>query len=504
MRGLKRISPSDWILVGILCAAAFLRLYKIRDYMTFLGDEGRDVLVVKHLLLDHDIPFIGPTASVAAFFLGPLYYYMMAPFLWIFRLDPVGPAIMVALFGVATVYLLYKVAKEWYGTFAAVCASMLYALSPLVIAQSRSSWNPNVVPFFALLYIYSLHKAIKTNKKVWYFLAGACIGAGIQFHYLYLFLIPISLVALFYHHTKKDIKNWISFIGGALVPLIPFLGFEIKNSFPNIHTIIRFLTAGKEVSYMGHPFMTVGDIMFRLFARLIFFYPGPDQYYRFSPVTLLWAKIGIIATIILSVGLIAYRSIKYKKPEDILLLAWFIAGTTFFVFYQKAIYDYYLVIIFPLPFLLLGILFERWWQKKAFQPLVIIVIILLLILNYSGRPFQYAPNRQADQVEAAARAVADAAGGQPFNFALITGGNSDHAYRYFLELMGKSPVTIENFEKDPNRTSVTNQLIVICEIGDCHPLGYSLWEVAGFGQAEIVGHTKAGPLDVYKLVHTAH
>jgi hypothetical protein len=32
------------LLVLILLLSAFLRLYKISDYMTFLGDEGRDVL----------------------------------------------------------------------------------------------------------------------------------------------------------------------------------------------------------------------------------------------------------------------------------------------------------------------------------------------------------------------------------------------------------------------------------------------------------------------------
>ena len=32
---------------------------------------------------------------------------------------------------------------------------------------------------------------------------------------------------------------------------------------------------------------------------------------------------------------------------------------------------------------------------------------------------------------------------------------------------------------------VTEQLIVVCEDKECQPLGYPLWEVAGFGRAEI-------------------
>ena len=34
--------PQILILIFILIVAAFLRLYRIRDYIVFLGDEGRD------------------------------------------------------------------------------------------------------------------------------------------------------------------------------------------------------------------------------------------------------------------------------------------------------------------------------------------------------------------------------------------------------------------------------------------------------------------------------
>ena len=92
---------TEIILLGvIMLLAAFMRLYKVRDYIVFLGDEGRDVMVVRDILHGH-LTFLGPTASVGGFYLGPIYYYMMAPFLFLANYDPVGPAIMVALFGIA-------------------------------------------------------------------------------------------------------------------------------------------------------------------------------------------------------------------------------------------------------------------------------------------------------------------------------------------------------------------------------------------------------------------
>src|SRR3990170_6938426 len=124
----------------ILLISAFLRLYKIREFIIFLGDEGRDALVVKRMIVDHKFTLLGPTASVGGFYLGPIYYYFMIPFLGLSNFDPVGPAVMVALFGIATVGLLYWAVREWIGPSFAAIAALLYATAPGVVAASRSSW----------------------------------------------------------------------------------------------------------------------------------------------------------------------------------------------------------------------------------------------------------------------------------------------------------------------------------------------------------------------------
>ena len=77
----------------ILFIAAFSRLYRISEYMTFLGDEGRDVIIVRRLLVNADPILIGPGTSIGDMYLGPLYYYMMAPALLMARFSPVGPAV---------------------------------------------------------------------------------------------------------------------------------------------------------------------------------------------------------------------------------------------------------------------------------------------------------------------------------------------------------------------------------------------------------------------------
>ena len=58
------------LLVVILLLASFLRLFHISEYQTFLGDEGRDVLIAKGIL-EGDFTLLGPRASAGDFFLGP-------------------------------------------------------------------------------------------------------------------------------------------------------------------------------------------------------------------------------------------------------------------------------------------------------------------------------------------------------------------------------------------------------------------------------------------------
>src|SRR3989338_3343078 len=124
--------PQILILIFILIVAAFLRLYRIRDYIVFLGDEGRDALVWFNMVEKGKFTFLGPTASVGGFYLGPIYYYLALPFYFLWR-DPVGPAIFIALVGVATVLLVWHVTTRWFGAMAGWWAGWGVAIAALIV-----------------------------------------------------------------------------------------------------------------------------------------------------------------------------------------------------------------------------------------------------------------------------------------------------------------------------------------------------------------------------------
>src|SRR5258708_39028554 len=128
--------------------------------MFFWEEKGGDFIIVRSFLEDNPPPLIGPGTSIGNMYLGPLYYYMMAIPLLLANFSPVGPAVFIAALSIVTIFLIWKVIHEWFPTkntnWGALTGAFLYAISPVVLIYSRSSWNPNIMPFFALLTIYAM------------------------------------------------------------------------------------------------------------------------------------------------------------------------------------------------------------------------------------------------------------------------------------------------------------------------------------------------------------
>lgn len=447
------------LLILILVFAAVIRFYKLPEYLQFLGDQGRDLLVVKSMIIDHKFTLLGPTASVGGFYTGPIYYYFMLPFLALWQLDPVGPAVMAVLFGLATILLIYFFTKDLFGERAGLIAAFLTAVSPKMIDLSRFSWNPNPVPFFSLAAVYS---AIK--KKA--FLAGLFLGVLVQLHYINLVMVPII-------GLMTKIRDWWKLFVGFIAGLSLFLIFELRHGFPNSQSVLEFIFRGGQ---------TVAPRTFNFLELFI-------EIYRRTFEAVFQTSSNLIFNIVIYSALAIFL---WQKKWPVIL--WLLVGSLGLGFYRGTLFEHYFNYLYPLVFIILGAVLSR---KLFLVPVVLFFLYLSIIKSY----FRTSPNNLIGQTKGVVKVVENFLGGEDYNFALITPGNSDHAYRYFLELDGKKPKIIYNPQIDPERISVANQLIVVCE-GPCSPLGNPLWEVAGFGRAEInqIINGPAG-IKIYKLVH---
>jgi hypothetical protein len=274
----------------------------------------------------------------------------------------------------------------------------------------------------------------------------------------------------------------------------PFLLFELRHNFVNTKSVIRFFFTQKNASsipfFLGF-FGTVTDVTVRLFWRLI---------------TVVNAELGKVLIVILIIYFL-YECKKIKKDPYIInqslliIMLWILLGIISFGFYRGVIYDYYFGSLFVVPFILTSIALSSIWKWTVKGKVVTVaVLILLTVFNLNASPLKIEPNNMLANTEKIAHSIYDRTDSQPYNFALIALRNSDHAYRYFLEVWGKPPTVIENPTIDPLRKSVTRQLLVICEEKVCQPEGHSLWEIAGFGRAKIIDRWDSVTVKGFKLV----
>src|SRR3990167_886072 len=121
--------PFNRIFILILLFGILLRFYQLEEFITFLGDQGRDAIVLKRIVTFEHFPAIGAPTSVGQVFLGPFYYYFIAPWLWLTQLNPLGPALGVATFSSLLILINYFAVKDLFDRTTALISSTLITLS---------------------------------------------------------------------------------------------------------------------------------------------------------------------------------------------------------------------------------------------------------------------------------------------------------------------------------------------------------------------------------------
>lgn len=515
---------NEVIILGlILLIGAFLRLYKIDQYMTFLGDEGRDVTTVRRLLVNFDLILIGPGTSIGNMYLGPIYYYMMAPALFLANFSPVGPAVMIALLGIITIFFVWFIAREWFGIKAAVIASLLYTIAPTVIIYSRSSWNPNIMPFFALLTIYSAWRLWRKLELKWLLVIGVSMSFVLQSHYLGLLLVPVvGLLWIFtfikVRVSKKEYKPFIKETVYAilifLILMSPLVIFDARHGWRNFTAMKEFF-AVRQTTVSIKPWsglskipeiasQTTGSLIGSKDVNLTWLY---DYGILF---VFLWLTIKYL----FSEKKINIKNKKYWKylwgrlksdyfAPYLLLFLWIGFAYVGLSLYKQHIYDHYFGFFFPAPFLLAGGLSQYIYENfsKFWKALLTAFLIYAVFVNLSNDPLKYPPNRQLQRSEDVAKAIIKEAGSQKFNLAVIAQQNYEGAYQYFLERWNAPIVMI-----DPQRAdqTIAGQLYVVCELpqDQCDPTHNPKAQVANFGWSKVSGEWQIDGVTLFKLVHT--
>lgn len=440
------ISKLELIVLSlILFLGTFFRLYHLRETAMFLGDQGRDAIIAKDIIKNGDIALIGPVTSVGNMYLGPFYYYFMALGLAFTYPDPIGPAVEVALVGIATIPLVFFITKKMFGNSSAWIATIIFTCSSIAIDQVRFSWNPNIAPTVGLLIFYLAYQLMREKKYtsiVWLAVAFAIL---IQLHYMALVVgLFISVPILYLFISQKKARSTIikmSLIGLGLffMSLIPLIAFDVRHEHLISEAFTSFFSSNQEhVLPAGKLIKIVTNFSGNLYKLL------PQM---LELKTQIWLKITTLMILVVTVYL--YKKVHQNQKIAILISGlWLSASALLMSLYSSSIFIHYLSFSHAVSFVILGGLAGMLYEKSHW---VLKIAIILAVSSFS----MVSPSKSSafsigqsniDTAKITSQSIVDRVKeGEKYNIVLISGtGDIDaQSYRYFLETSSKPPVKKE-------------------------------------------------------------
>lgn len=439
-----------------MAVTIYTRLWNIPGTLEFLGDQGRDARRVAAIYQDFNPAFIGPVTSVGNMYLGPLYYYFMTPFLILTYPSPVGPAYGVALLAILTVGLTIKLGQTLVGRRASILAATMLTFSATAITYSRFSWNPNPAPLFGLLMAYGSSLAWKKDHRYWLLVAGS-FAVLIQLHYLTLISAAgagLIWLAHCFQIKKKQATTTprqmisVSIISVLLVlfSLTPLMLFDFKHNWLNVNAFHGLVF--KETNFRDDQspwYQSVARSLRETHGRSLHVIAE----YSFGQNRNLNQVLVIAVLVTLGVILIKDRDHK-TWPGAVVLSAYLLTGILGVAFYRGSLFDHYLTYLFPIVFLVWGLVFDR-WLRFHFLSWIPVLVILGLFINYNLPRIDLETRSWGiTQMEDVAKSISEHIDeGEAFTIVLLSGTGDLHGenYRYFLETLGFAPLGFESINQ---------------------------------------------------------
>lgn len=397
------------IIVLIIGTGIFLRSYHFSDWLHFELDQARDALVISEAYIEGpgELPLLGPKARGTFLRLGPLFYYSEYLSAKIFGNTPPGIAAVILIFSILSLPLFFIFCRRFFDGKISAILLLIYSISLFFIMYSRFAWNPNPLPFFILLFLYSLSKLSdeNTNRGWWLVSASIALSYATQLHFLAFFVFPI-FVCLFLIYKKPEIKlkYWLISLLAILILYSPVIINDVKTGGKNIKEFAKAISGKSEKG---------GNSMKQRLAVNFFEH---SRYYFLSIIStssdaFLSNKLngemrvtlrndstcgsdckkswtfGILGIIFFTWGsfLLFNRLRLEKKPKkDFLVICGLWLSITFGIFAPLAseLSPRFFLLSFPLAFIFLGLILENIFSKSKYSYFAYLIILLLVANNF--------------------------------------------------------------------------------------------------------------------------
>ena len=464
------------VLFIVILFSAILRVVNLYSNLHFTGDEGRDALVAYGIITGENYPILGPGSSIGDINLGPLYYYLIAPFSLLGQ-NPVYLALPVIIFSVATSILLYFFCKLVFkDRLLGFVAAVIYAVSPGAVEYGRWSWNPNIMPFFSLLFTIAIWQILFSRKPKWLLVMALSFSVMIQSHYVALVVLLPVFYLLYRERKAISIKKYSLWFGLSVllgaVFLSPLVIYDVSRGFRNVKGFIGlFSSGGGNLTQVPVQFLfSMGEVYSSFFGILVIF--------------------GLIISLFCL--LFAYKNM--KRREFMFVTTWLLGSILGISFVGYELKTHYYEFLGPVISVFIATALLSAVRKKQIISGIFAITLFCFMAARTISIVTIAQEPTLSGIKTLVSFIEEDSKGSPFNFAVLSDINREDSYLFFFTLDDTAVETARS----------TDQLYVICE-GDavCNPHGHPKYEIAVFdvaynGQVEISETWYFG--DYYKLL----
>ncbi|MCL5997096.1 MAG: glycosyltransferase family 39 protein [Chloroflexi bacterium] len=346
-----------WPLAVIVLLAASLRLYAL-DLIDVRFDEASAPQFALSIAQGQWLkvaPFSGSVANHP-----PVYLYTLAlPYL--FTRDFLAIAVYRSLLDVLAVGLCWVLCERYFNRRVATLAALLFAVAPWAVYFSR---NLGIIqpPLFSVILLFGLLEALQRRNPWGWALAGLGLALCAGSHLSALYLVPVTIVAvLLGWRTLRPLPALVGLLPLLLLAFV-YLQYDASHDFGNVRALLG-TTGGEAVVNLDalrtalwqSGGMHLSDLTDG--AYLQWLAQVPQAFDAIDTIQVF----ALIICIVLLAALCLRGLRRGNEPWPVygLLLAWWCIPVLLQLRHSKPIQMHYLLPLYPVPFILMGLGIDR-------------------------------------------------------------------------------------------------------------------------------------------------
>ncbi len=438
-------------LPALLIAAAALRFVQL-DLVSITADEGIHGLEAEHLSRLQTVVLFGPPS--VGIHNTPLFIYTLTvPFFFV--REPLAGVAFIAAFQLAALALAWHWGVKWFGRTAAVVACVPLAASAWMVLYARNMWPPSATMPLGIALVGLGCDWLRQGGR-WRAFGMAALAFMLPAMHFSGFVAPVWTVGMFAAGRRRfagpgDVFAVLAGVAVGLLPWLPWLYFQHFLGHWIDLTALRANAAGKQefsaqtLFDYGQGLLHAGGLRYwfdAAWADIVARRPWGTEPLRLAGAGLMLA--GFAA---------AVWQARHADPLRRALWAWTLLPPLLLLALRPALHPHYLLIAFPVPFLLIGAAVAR-FARTGPRRLALVVALGIVVAGHlltlesfrrvldadllrSGNRYQLTYRQRR---AAAVSAVADAGTSSIEVAGTFSGQQPSYAWLHFVERLRPSKI----------------------------------------------------------------